>query len=234
MLIKEMRGRRGKSDEEDVDTGYGQVMAGVAKDVLTGLAFGGVGRGVIRAGMGIAAWAAENAARRRELEEKRKADKVWHGDPSAFEIAFIQGSKNLRYEDYDLVYLRMPVGDEEFGFFRFQKESTPRPLKDDLFFFSSEIAEGEVRGLYRYVQSAVASRADERERAARHARAEEAAQQRRIEEAKNALIEKALGTAGVPSSLSAPDELLKWKQLLDAGAINQTEYDAKKQQLLGS
>lgn len=32
---------------------------------------------------------------------------------------------------------------------------------------------------------------------------------------------------------SAADELLKYKSLLDAGAINQEEYDAKKKQLLG-
>ncbi len=32
---------------------------------------------------------------------------------------------------------------------------------------------------------------------------------------------------------SAADELLKFKQLLDAGAITQEEYDAKKKELLG-
>lgn len=32
---------------------------------------------------------------------------------------------------------------------------------------------------------------------------------------------------------SSADEILKYKQLLDAGAITQEEYDAKKKQLLG-
>lgn len=32
---------------------------------------------------------------------------------------------------------------------------------------------------------------------------------------------------------SAADELLKWKELLDKGAITQEEFDAKKKQLLG-
>lgn len=32
---------------------------------------------------------------------------------------------------------------------------------------------------------------------------------------------------------SSADELLKWKKLLDEGAITQEEYDAKKKQLLG-
>ncbi len=35
------------------------------------------------------------------------------------------------------------------------------------------------------------------------------------------------------SGASAADELMKFKQLLDAGAITQAEYDAKKAQLLG-
>ena len=34
-------------------------------------------------------------------------------------------------------------------------------------------------------------------------------------------------------SASNAEELMKFKQLLDAGAITQEEYDAKKQQLLG-
>ena len=35
------------------------------------------------------------------------------------------------------------------------------------------------------------------------------------------------------SEVSAADEILKYKQLLDSGAITQEEYDAKKKQLLG-
>jgi len=36
-----------------------------------------------------------------------------------------------------------------------------------------------------------------------------------------------------PAPMSEADELLKFKQLLDAGAITQEEFDAKKKQLLG-
>lgn len=49
--------------------------------------------------------------------------------------------------------------------------------------------------------------------------------------------EESMRTANSPSrqadALSAPDELLKWKQLLDAGAITNEDYAAKKKQLLG-
>ena len=43
--------------------------------------------------------------------------------------------------------------------------------------------------------------------------------------------EQPLGTA--PAAPSAADELLKFKQLLDMGAITEAEYNAKKSQLLG-
>lgn len=39
--------------------------------------------------------------------------------------------------------------------------------------------------------------------------------------------------AAAPAALSAADELLKFKQLLDMGAITEAEYNAKKSQLLG-
>ena len=44
-----------------------------------------------------------------------------------------------------------------------------------------------------------------------------------------------VGMGGVPVSPGAQtaDELLKYKELLDAGAITQAEFDAKKRQLLG-
>lgn len=47
----------------------------------------------------------------------------------------------------------------------------------------------------------------------------------------NALEDKAK-TILEPSSKSAADEIMKYKQLLDAGAITQEEYEAKKKQLL--
>ena len=51
---------------------------------------------------------------------------------------------------------------------------------------------------------------------------------RALEEAMNL----AKSTSGAASSSSA-DELAKYKALLDSGAISETEYEAKKKQLLG-
>lgn len=53
----------------------------------------------------------------------------------------------------------------------------------------------------------------------------------------NNLTEKRKNAAKAPSSasnqVSSADELKKFKELLDAGAISQEEYDSKKKQLLG-
>lgn len=40
-------------------------------------------------------------------------------------------------------------------------------------------------------------------------------------------------TAAAPATPSAADEIMKFKQLLDAGVITQDEFDSKKKQLLG-
>lgn len=53
----------------------------------------------------------------------------------------------------------------------------------------------------------------------------------RIDAVKKKQLEKKARQAS--GQLSAADELLKFKQLLDMGAITQEEYDAKKKQLLG-
>lgn len=49
----------------------------------------------------------------------------------------------------------------------------------------------------------------------------------------NKVTVKGSGSAeSLSESVSAADELLKWKKLLDAGAVTQEEYEAKKKQLL--
>lgn len=52
-----------------------------------------------------------------------------------------------------------------------------------------------------------------------------------LHELKNQSINNA-SSASTPS-ISVADEIMKYKQLLDAGAITQAEFDAKKTQLLG-
>ncbi len=52
--------------------------------------------------------------------------------------------------------------------------------------------------------------------------------QERIKEAKQAPLLQV-----VESQTSDAEELLKFKQLLDAGVISQEEFDAKKKQILG-
>ena len=50
---------------------------------------------------------------------------------------------------------------------------------------------------------------------------------------KDAKTEAAPAPAAAPAPSSAADELLKYKQLLDAGAITEAEFSALKSKLLG-
>lgn len=47
------------------------------------------------------------------------------------------------------------------------------------------------------------------------------------------LKDKGTQPAAAPSTASAADEILKFKELLDMGVLTQEEFDAKKKQLLG-
>ncbi len=50
---------------------------------------------------------------------------------------------------------------------------------------------------------------------------------------KNCKVSQEKPQAAAPAASSAADELLKFKQLLDMGAITEAEYNTKKSQLLG-
>lgn len=50
---------------------------------------------------------------------------------------------------------------------------------------------------------------------------------------KNCKVSQEKSQAAAPAAPSAADELLKFKQLLDMGAITEAEYNTKKSQLLG-
>lgn len=55
-----------------------------------------------------------------------------------------------------------------------------------------------------------------------------------IDNSENMKAVSAKGTDNAASTpISAADELMKYKNLLDSGAITQEEYESKKKQLLG-
>lgn len=139
------------------------------------------------------------------------------------------GERLVDYGEYQIVKFVEPVGKEAYGFIRLQKSEYEEDSEEDiLFFFSSdEDIKNEAKVLYEFIRKRVKvikeeSEISNRAPSSQMGSVQSASQQHG--EAPEAAVETV--------SLSVADEILKFKQLLDMGAITQEEYDAKKKQLL--
>lgn len=197
----------------------GAMVAGAVGNALSSIAFGGgIGRGLARAGAGIAS---------EMLARSQQGAFTAPSVDAEFRVAY--GRREYPYSNFEDTVLHLP-GEEEYGFIRFQCGDEPDSRSDVLFFFKSgPTKKNAAKDVQAFTQGKVAEAVSERAREA--VLAQESA--RRAEAAKEAFIEKALSASTHSAGTSAPDELMKWKQLLDAGAISQQEYNAKKAQLLG-
>ena len=125
------------------------------------------------------------------------------------------GERIAKYSDYDIVKFIEPVGEEEYGLIKLQNSKYENDSEEDvLFFFGSDSnTKKEARQWYEFIKKKVK---DINEVLKTSIPVNEAP----------VIVQKA------PTSSTA-DEILKFKQLLDLGAISQEEYDVKKKQLLG-
>lgn len=189
--------QRGKGTKEpekkpEID---GEMLAGAARDALSGLAFGGgLGRSVVRAGAGIAT----GMMAKSQMNEKPQA-------VTNVELRVAQGMRSYKYSDFEDVQLRLPVGEEEYGFLEFQRGAEPDPTKDVYFFF----VEGDscrkcAKELHGYIQERVTKIAEEQAKRERAAREEARAKAKAAREAKDALIAQALQSHGRRRSCPPP------------------------------
>ena len=127
------------------------------------------------------------------------------------------GERLVDYEDYNVVKFVEPIGKEEYGFIRLQKEEFVDDSEEDiLFFFTSEDeTKQDAKEIYEYIKERVKENVELKTSSQAAPGQDEAA------------LARCEGAA-----YSAADEILKFKKLLDMGAITQEEYDAKKKQLL--
>lgn len=220
MMTPSLRGK-GAYDPEEESRIDGQMISSAVQNAISGLAFGGsIGRGVMRASAGIAS----------EIASKSKIKDAVSKEIADIELKVTFGLKELSYSDFEDAVLRLPVGEEDYGFIRFQKGSEPNPSKDYLFFFDDDDDDKKgIKKLHAIMQEKIILFAEERAQQEREAKIK-ARGERASQDA--LLIQAAIASAQQPQ-LSAPDELMKWKQLLDAGAITQDEYEVKKKRLLG-
>lgn len=131
-------------------------------------------------------------------------------------VLSVQSGKRLaKYSDYDIVKFIEPVGEEKYGFIKLQNSKYANDSEEDVLFFFGSLSDTkkEARQLYEFIKKKVND----------------------VNEVLKTSIpvnEASAGAQKAPVSSTA-DEILKFKQLLDMGAISQEEYDAKKKQLLG-
>lgn len=223
LMTPALRGKCARASEQEERGIDGEVLAGAAHDILSGIARGGgIGRIVVRASAGAAAG----------MVMKPKYEKAEPVNNIALRVTY--GMRTYALEDFGDVLLRLPVGEEEYGFLEFQKGPEPNATKDVYFFFKEgDSYERAAKELHSLVQEKVARMVEVREKEKREAKEAEKAEARAAKEARDAYIAEMLGAQRQTPQLTAPDKLMKWKQLLDADAISQEDYDAKKAQLLG-
>lgn len=122
----------------------------------------------------------------------------------------IKGSYKIDYNEYCHVNYQKR-GENEVGFIRFRKSNTKTDQGEDvIFFFNNDSVK---------IDNSLSS--------IRHGISQ--SNQEKIKN-KYASNEQQMQSA---TTISAADEILKFKNLLDQGIINQEEFDAKKKQLLG-
>ena len=180
-----------------------------AGSVLQGMASGhSLKKSLALAGAGLAG----------DMLGSRKKQEPEIADPEIF-----HGMWNLKYSTFRDVFLLIPEDESAtYGFIEFQKGSRPNPARDVVFFFDRDrMGSRDIERLYRFLKDSIEKASEERIQRSREAKS------RRKDEAEVAQ------TVIMQPQVSAPEELMKWKQLLDAGAITQDEYNAKKAQLLG-
>lgn len=179
------------------------IISGIMRGSLTKGIIGGIGRGV-----------AEGLITQDKKTEKRL-------------LSVYTGERVIKYSEYDIVQCFEPVGQESYGFVIFQKSAwVTDPSKNIVFFFGNNSdLKCEVNQLCEFIQKRINEIREASEREELRKQEYEAA--KREQQAEREQQERRLSAEAVT------DAILKYKQLLDMGAITEEEFSAKKKQLLG-
>lgn len=117
----------------------------------------------------------------------------------------VKGGITINYSSFDCIEYKS-VGENEIGFLRFRNSMYRGDPKEDIVFFFNR--DSHMKQVYTYIDEKISA----------------AHRQNQVTE-NNMQPEK--------TNISVADELLKFKNLLDIGAITQEEFDTKKKELLG-
>jgi hypothetical protein len=184
-----------------------QTASGILVDVVGGVLTGGIlKKQIIKAGKNIAV----NA-----ITKQLTGDNQRGAERKPIVLSIQSGERLVKYSDYDIVKYIEPVGEEEYGFIKFQNSKYVNDSEEDVLFFfgSGSYIKKEASQLYGFIKKRVNDINE-------------------VLETSISVNEVSVTAQKEPTSSTA-DEILKFKQLLDMGAISQEEYDVKKKQLLG-
>ena len=129
------------------------------------------------------------------------------------------GDRKIYFSEYDVVTFMGPIDEEEYGFIRFQSSQLLSDSSLDIVFcfMNTKNKVNKANEICSYIQSRITTVKEEK--------MEELEAQEKTQQQKAITKEK--------TTLSVPDEILKYKELFDLGAITEEEFVAKKKQLLG-
>ncbi len=117
----------------------------------------------------------------------------------------VKGGITINYNDFDRIEYKN-VGSDELGFLRFRNSMyCGEPTEDIVFFFDDD---SHMKQVYTYINEKIS-----------------------VAHRRNQVTEN--DKQSEKSNISVADEILKFKNLLDIGAITQEEFDTKKKELLG-
>ena len=124
------------------------------------------------------------------------------------------GERVIKYTNYDIVKFIEPVGEEEYGFIKLRNSKYEHDSEEDVVFFFGQGTETkkEAGQLYEFIRD-------------------------KVDEINKVLVDSPKSdhsaTVQQVNTSSIADDMLKFKQLLDMGAITQQEYEEMKKRILG-
>ena len=203
-------GKRGGSASYDMLDGIinNQMAVNIIGGVVGGILPGGGGlkRQIAKAGKNIVVSAVANQLGGGESQENSGENRI---------ILHVQtGERVIKYNNYDIVKYIEPVGEEEYGFIKLQNSKYEHDSEKDVVFFFGHGTETkkEAGQLYEFIRD-------------------------KVDEINKVMVDSQKLENATPvqqaNTSCIADELLKFKQLLDMGAINQQEYEEMKKRLLG-
>lgn len=202
------------------------VVAGIAKDALGGIALGGAAgltKTLLKAGAGIAGGAIAGSI----------AGEASDAGSTVQTVRAACGTKRFEYSYFEDAEFVKPAKQEESAGFIVLRKSAAKQSQEDRFFCYGSFCEKDARKIHAEIRERVLAAAAAHRQQAKDEALAKKARKIEAERARDELIIAAVNSSSAANQVSVPDEIMKFKQLFDAGVITQEEFSQAKARLLG-